>query len=263
MGVSRWVQDGLFTVGVTAASRYFLWRDQRNGRLREARSASDARSVVERRTLRCGRATLDAVYVRPASGEALAGVLLCHGIGEVVDHWLPVQHLLAGQGIGSMVFDYEGYGRSQGAVRSRACEANALTAFAELQRLLSGRPLSLLGFSLGTGVACAVLPRVGVRALVLCAAFTSFADAVRRLRLPLGFAPPIWDNEAALRRCTVPVLLMHGERDSLFPVAMARRLEEAGGPTSRLIVWPGLEHDDAYVRPRGAYWQAVAEAVLE
>ena len=256
------VQDALFTAGVNCASRYFLWRDRWNGRLRQVYSGDYSFSHATMLTIGGGRAAFDAVFVRPATEDITAAVLVCHGIGEVVDHWRPAQHLLALEGVASLVFDYNGYGKSKGIVHPARCEANALGAYDQLRTLAGGGvPRSLLGFSMGSGVACAVVHQVDVHSLVLCAAFTSFRAAVRRIGAPARFAPPVWDNEAALRRCPVPVLLMHGGRDELFPVEMARQLEEACASPARVVVWGEMTHDEAYTRPRREYWRQISQHV--
>ena len=262
MAILRSVQDALFTAGVTCASRIFLLRDRMNGRLREVCAGGYDGSEATRLRVGAGRAALDAVYVRPAAGEIGAAVLICHGIGEVVEHWRGVQHLLAMEGVASLVFDYSGYGRSAGWVTTAGCEANAVAAFESLRERVPGVPVSLLGFSLGSGVACAVAGRIEVQSLVLCGAFTSFRDALRRIGLPGWMGPAVWDNQAALGRCSAPVLVMHGERDALFPAAMARRLGEACGGVARVEVFPGLAHDDAYFCPRREYWRVVAGHTL-
>ena len=46
---------------------------------------------------------LDAVLVTPDANGARASLLICHGIGETVEHWLAVQQLLAANGVASLV----------------------------------------------------------------------------------------------------------------------------------------------------------------
>ncbi|MEI9969805.1 MAG: alpha/beta fold hydrolase [Terracidiphilus sp.] len=162
---------------------------------------------------------LDAAYVRPAAARPRAVVLICHGIAETVDRWLPVQQLLASNGVASLVFDYSGFGKSTGHIDWRQCEIDAISAFRALQQLEPAQPIALLGFSLGSGIAAAVVNQVDADRLILCAAFTSFRDGARAGGLPAllnSWAPPIWSAEHSLRGCRVPVLVVHGEKDRLF-----------------------------------------------
>ena len=107
-----------FTIALTGISRALLLRDRMLGRVRPVVEGAGAEATVERHEIVSGGNVLDAVWVRPA-GPVRAVVLVCHGICETVEHWVPVQRLLAAHGAASLVFDYSGYGRSPG--RIEAC----------------------------------------------------------------------------------------------------------------------------------------------
>ncbi len=253
-------QSLLFTVALTCISRSLLALDLLLGRVKRNAAVTPPIGLVSRMTIPSGSNFLDAVLVTPGSRPVLAVVLICHGIGEVVDHWSGVQQLLAENGVASLVFDYSGYGRSSGCISAFQCEEDAVAAFLHLQALFPGEPVSLLGFSLGSGIGAAILSQVRVHRLVLCAAFTSFRSAARSLGIPtrLAFAvPPIWPTEVVLRTCSLPVLIVHGEQDRLFPVQMALALRAACASGSELVVLPKLSHDEPFRRPQRSYWSLV------
>jgi pimeloyl-ACP methyl ester carboxylesterase len=54
-----------------------------------------------------------------------------------------------------------------------------------------------------------------------------------------------------------PMLLIHGEADSIVPVRHARLLARAAGPNCAAIVLPGVEHVEAYRHYRQGYVAAV------
>jgi len=182
-----------------------------------------------------------------------------------VEYWTGVQHLLASMGVASLVFDYSGYGRSRGIVDWRRCEEDAVASWEYLKAMGIGAPASLLGFSMGSGIATAILPRTNPDRLVLCAAFTSFRDAACSLGVPrlcAGALPAIWCGEAPLRGWRRPVLIVHGERDRRFPVYMARRLAEWCGPGTELVVATGHRHNEPFQRPQMAFWGPVAKWLI-
>lgn len=74
-------------------------------------------------------------------------------------------------------------------------------------------------------------------------------------------SPRLADPVAELAAADVPVLLLHGEHDMVFPVALAR---EAGGalPRSRVVVLPEAGHM-AHIDQPDAWLQAVAAFVAE
>ena len=252
--------DLIFTVSITCISQVLRWRDQVSGRLKRVHSSDFDGSLASRHSVASDAFLLDAVFVEPQARSAVASLLICHGIGETVDCWRGVQHMLALEGVASLVFDYAGYGKSTGRVCAAQCERDAVASSLRLRELTRNLPLGLLGFSLGSGIACAVAEETSAHVLVLCAAFTSFRNAVRRLHLPAALAPDVWDNAEALRNGCIPVLLMHGERDLLFRPEMAYALERACAAPARVIVVPGLDHDGPCYRPHSPYWAQVAEA---
>ena len=217
-----------------------------------------AGTLTSRQTIAVDRNLLDAVFVAPATAPLVSTVLICHGIGETVELWRPVQAMLARAGVASLVFDYSGYGESTGRVCAEQMERDARAAFQRLQKLTPGYPVALLGFSLGSGVACAVQPRLPASRLILCAAFTSFREACGELHLPSRWTPDLWDNEAALRRCQIPVAIVHGEADCLFPVAMAERLRRAA-ITGCITVFPGMTHEGIFADPQEEVWRWIAD----
>lgn len=253
-------QKMVFTAAVTCIARGAVLRDTVLGRLsRMRRQAREGKHPVSRQPVASGRRLLDAALVTPHETPR-AAVLICHGIGETVEYWIPVQHLLASMGVASLVFDYSGYGRSRGPVDWRRCEEDSVAAFEHLKKTLPG-PHSLLGFSMGSGIATAILERTQPEKLALCAAFTSFRDAACSMGLPRICAvalPAIWGGEAALRAWQRRLLVVHGERDRTFPVTMARLLAEWGGEATELVVAPGHRHNEPFYRPQMAFWGPVA-----
>jgi pimeloyl-ACP methyl ester carboxylesterase len=106
-------------------------------------------------------------------------------------------------------------------------------------------------------VAAAIISKVPASGLVLCAAFTSLRKGALSIGFPKGLAflaPPIWDAEEALRMCPVPVLVVHGEKDRLFPVRMARELIGFCGSQSELVILPKVAHNQPFRRPDLSYW---------
>lgn len=260
-------RDRVFSVAVSSIGRIFVLRDRMLGRIGSALPAEGPRGRVERHSIPSGRHFLDAVSVQPASGDVKAKLLICHGIGETVDHWLGAQDFLAAHGVASLVFDYTGYGKSKGALDWALCERNAISAFEFLDALEPAAPISILGFSLGSGVAAAILDRIAsrdnrikVERLFLCSAFTSFRDAASSLGLPrklLAVLPPIWDAAKSLKHCSAPVLVVHCERDRLFPVRMAAELTSHCEASAEFIVVPNHVHNDPFYRPQFAYWRHI------
>lgn len=246
-----------FSVAVTFTSRILLLRDRLLRRIPHSAEQGASPTGTSHHSIRSGQNVLDAVFVKPVSSAMHASILICHGIGETVHHWSAVQQLLAENGVASLVFDYAGYGGSTGFFTSTQSETDAISAFHTLQLLTNAAPISVLGFSLGSGVATAIIGKVPARHLILCAAFTSLQNAACSVGFPkfLSFlAPPIWNSGVSLATCPFPLLVVHGENDRLFPVEMAKELATLCGSESDLLIVPNTSHNAPYARPDLSYW---------
>lgn len=259
------MRDLLLSIAVTSTSHVCLVRDRLMRRIPWNGRAETAGPGTSRHSIPSGKRGLDAVLVRPALGDALAAVLICHGIGETVEHWHRVQQLLAASGVTSLVFDYSGYGRSPGFFSARQAEEDAMAAFHFLAGMTAPQPVSILGLSLGTGIALSIVRKVPAHRLALCAAFTSLREASGRVGVPHAFrfaVPAIWEAAEALRQCPVPVLIVHGEKDRLFPVYMARELAALCGSNCELVIVPGASHNDPFYHPQESYWGSIVAGFL-
>lgn len=259
------IRQFIFNIAIQGVGRALLVRDIAFGWARINWRIDPAHAGISRHRIASGSRLLDAVLVRPADVEPRASVLICHGIGETVQRWYAVQRLLAANGVASLVFDYSGYGRSRGFFDAKRAEEDAVAAFRFLADEVSPMPVSLLGFSLGSGVAAAILPQVPGHKLLLCAAFTSIRDAAHSVGVPrwLGFGvPPIWRAEDNLRKSGIPVLIVHGDRDRLFPTAMAEALSVCCAGPSRVVIVPELTHNQPFDKPTMSYWGPVIEHLI-
>jgi fermentation-respiration switch protein FrsA (DUF1100 family) len=173
-------------------------------------------------------------------------VLYFHGNAEAAAQNLPLAESLRARGLGVFLAEYRGYGGLAGSPSEKGLYADGVAALAELDRL--GVPPSrvvLVGRSLGSGVAVELTTRHRVAGVVLVSAYTSIVDMGRTIAGPL--APLVirdrFDSLSKVARVASPVVLLHGTRDDVVPVAMGRRLA-AARPGSRWVEVPEATHND-------------------
>jgi len=251
-----WSHRPSFTITLQCASR-IIWLYDRLFRTIPAWPLEAPNLLASRHSIPSGNSLLDAVFVEPIAQPARASVLICHGIGEVATQWFPIQRLFANAGIASLVFDYSGYGRSTGRPTWTQCEQDAISAFQLLKRLAPSASVTLLGFSLGTGIVPAIVSRVDAARLVLCAGFSSFRAAAHAAGIPAFLSPlvpPIWDTAACLPNCKLPVLVVHSTADGLFPAQMARDIVSSCGGNAELLLVHGVGHNEPFYKPDLSYW---------
>lgn len=133
----------------------------------------------------------------------------------------------ADAGFGVLTFAYRGYPGSTGQPSEEGLllDAEAAIAFAR-QRAPASR-LVLMGHSLGTGVAVAMSERHPSLSLVLEAPFSSLPDVVAAT-MPFLPGQLLHDTFLSSRRIATTqagtLIIVHGERDTVIPAFLGRRL---------------------------------------
>ena len=153
--------------------------------------------------------------------ESARGTLLFfHGnagnISHRVDNILRLNRL----GLSVFIFDYRGYGKSQGEPSESGLYGDASAALAWLgKRGIRQEQIIYFGRSLGAAVAVQLALTKQPAALILESPFTSVAGMGKK-HYPLLFRVLGWlieakyDNEKKIANITAPLLLIHGTRDS-------------------------------------------------
>jgi fermentation-respiration switch protein FrsA (DUF1100 family) len=152
--------------------------------------------------------------------------LVCHGNGGNISHRLELYRILLETGINVFVFDYRGYGLSQGRPSEEGTYQDSQAALRWLQKRGLSRVI-VYGESLGGGVASELCLREHTLGLVLQSTFTSIPDIGAELFpwLPVRRLSKIkYDTLAKLPRITVPILVMHSRNDGLIPFRHGERL---------------------------------------
>jgi len=192
-------------------------------------------------------------------------VLFCHGNAGNMSHRLDRARLMLRHlPVDVLLFDYRGYGLSQGTPDEEGTYLDGRAAWHYLTATkgVPAERLVLFGESLGAAVAIQLALERCARGLVLESAFTSVSD-MARVVLPLpglgALLQTRYDNLAKIPRIHVPLLLFHGERDSVVPFVQGRRLFEAAREPKRFVPIPGADHNDTYAVGGDAYWQSWAE----
>jgi fermentation-respiration switch protein FrsA (DUF1100 family) len=146
-------------------------------------------------------------------------VLVCHGNAGNISDRLDTCAALLSTGGSVFVFDYRGYGRSQGRPGEEGTYRDAQAACQWLrQKGVSGTNIIAFGESLGGGVAAELAVREPVGGLVLQSTFTSIPDIGAEVFpwLPVRWLAKIrYDTHSKLPQLHVPVLVMHSPADEL------------------------------------------------
>ena len=184
-------------------------------------------------------------------------VLVAHGNGGNLTHrGRLAAELRAALGAGVLLFDYPGYGKSNGSPTEASCYASGEAAYTWLtdEQKVAPNRIVLCGESLGGGTAVELATNRDHRALVLIYTFTSLPAAAKYHFpfLPAGtFMRTRFDNLAKIGRCPRPVFLVHGTADRVVPFGHSEQLFAAANEPKQFLQLPGKGHDlfitDLYV----------------
>jgi uncharacterized protein len=203
--------------------------------------------------------------------NAKRALLYFHGNGEDVAHNADrVAYLSDLLDASVFIFDYRGYGHSEGTPDEPGCIADGLAAERWLAERTGRRTdqIVLMARSLGTAVAVAVAAEQGAQALVLENAFSRMTDVAARHYpwLPVRMLMRNrYDSLARIARVRCPLLQSHGSDDTLVPIASGRELFEASPvQEKRFLEFSGLGHNDPpppeYYRELSAFVEALPPA---
>jgi fermentation-respiration switch protein FrsA (DUF1100 family) len=214
----------------------------------------------------------DAVTIETTDGERLrawaihgphprARIVYFHGNGGNLSNWSPIVSAIARRGYSVLAVDYRGYGLSTGRPSERGLYRDVDATIARPWRDADSRlPLVYWGRSLGCAMAAYAATARKPDGLIIEAGFPDARSAVRGspplaiLSLLASYRFPTADF---VNRANVPVLQLHGDRDSVIPIELGRELfEKIKGP-KELFVVAGGDHNDDTPRDAGAYWSAI------
>jgi len=182
--------------------------------------------------------------------EPRAVVLFCHGNAGNVTHRAETLHALHDLvGVSVLIFDYRGYGHSEGRPDEPGILADARAARAWLaQRAgVAEHQIVLMGRSVGGAVAVELAATDGARALVLESTFTSMPDVAAHHYpwLPVRrFLRTRFDASAKIAHYHGPLLQSHGNADTIVPYRLGRRLFDAANQPKQFITIPSGDHND-------------------
>ncbi len=191
-------------------------------------------------------ARLNVLHLRLPDPDGV--VLFLHGNAGNLETWFTAAPAFRRANFDLVMPDYRGFGKSTGRIEGQAqLEADVCAVWDALATAYLGKPRVIYGRSLGTGLAALLAARVQPDLTVLVSPYQSMAALAAEkypwvpgavLRYPLR-------TDWALRSVKPPVLLFHGDRDTLIPPIHSLRLWDlVPGATLRWV--PGAGHDDLH-----------------
>ncbi len=190
-----------------------------------------------------------------SAAEPKGAILFFHGNFGDVSGWGAYGADFAALGYDFYIFDYPGYGKSDGKISSQQqlfASADAMSRYVLAQH--SSKRLAMIGYSIGSGIAAQQAAKWGAARLILLAPYFSF-ERLAHEKIPfvpkflIRYKIPTAEFLQAARG--TQITLIHGAADELIPVHhsydLAGSLKEgdlfyeiAGAPHNGLLEMPGI-----------------------
>ena len=189
-------------------------------------------------------------YWRSGARPAPPTVLYSHGNAGNVVRFAEGAARFAALGFDVLLYDYRGYGRSEGTSGSEATlnlDARAAHRFLTGELGVQPGAIALYGYSLGTTVSAELAVSGTCKAVILAAPLAS-ASAQARDKMPWlpGFLHRLgvnrFDTVGKIARARCPVMVIHGDRDEVIDVAHGRAVHAAALDPKKLMIATGAGH---------------------
>lgn len=195
-------------------------------------------------------------------------ILFCHGNAGNISHRLENIRFLLEKGLQVFIFDYRGYGKSEGKPSEPGIYKDALAAYDYLVReenILSSN-IVLFGRSLGAAVAIDLSLKREIKAIIVESGFTSTRGMAKTMFLFSLFSsllPASYNNDEKISNIKVPKLIIHGDSDEIVPFYMGKSLFNASPEPKYFFRIEGAGHNDTYMIGGERYFQTIATFVKD
>lgn len=184
-------------------------------------------------------------------------ILFCHGNAGNISHRFDSLLLFHRLGFSTLIFDYRGYGRSQGRPSEAGTYLDVEAAWRYLtrERSIAPKRITLFGRSLGAAVAVQQATVHTPGALIVESCFTSVPDMAAKL---YPFLPARWlsrldyNAQKQLQRVSCPVLVVHSSDDEIIPFRHGRALYAVANEPKQFLELKG-DHNNGFLLAGQAY----------
>jgi len=194
-------------------------------------------------------------------------VLFCHGNAGNISHRLESVQVFHRLGLDTFIFDYRGYGQSEGRTTERGTYRDAEAAWRYLveDRQVDPSEIVIFGRSLGGTIAAWLAQDHPPKALILESTFTSVPNMAAQLypylpaRLMSRFHYSAIDY---IRQVDCPVLIVHSRDDEMIPFSHGQRLFEAANEPKKFLEIRGT-HNEGFIVSAQRYHDGLDSFVSE
>ena len=198
------------------------------------------------------------VIIRASDGLKLSGwfipaerpratILFCHGNAGNISDRLESIRVFNRLNLNIFIFDYRGYGRSEGKPSEKGTylDSEAAYRFLTEDKQIKNDDIIIFGRSLGGAVAAYLARKYNPGSLILEGTFTSALDIAKDIYpyLPVKIISRYnYNTEDYLNRTKCPVLIIHSSEDRMIPLTHGQRLFESANEPKEFLEITGTHN---------------------
>lgn len=187
-------------------------------------------------------------------------ILFFHGNAGNISHRLDKLALFSRAGFSTLIFDYGGFGKSEGSPSEQNLYQDGKAAYDYAVKTLKVAPENLVfyGESLGCAVAIELAAREPNGGLILESPFLSLRE-MAKAHYPLfsSLAGDKFDNAKKIGGIKTPKLFIHPKQDEIVPFDQGLKLYETAPPPKQHLWMERGDHNSAFLTNAEAYLEAI------
>ncbi|MCI0507439.1 MAG: alpha/beta hydrolase [Gammaproteobacteria bacterium] len=198
-------------------------------------------------------------------GDADKTLLFFHGNAGNISHRSDSIKIFHDLGLNVLIFDYRGYGQSEGKPTEEGLYKDARAAWNYLTqtRGINSKNIILFGRSLGGAVAAKLAVEVNAGGVILESTFSSARDMARELFPLLSYLVPVrFDFKTAsyIKQVSYPVLVIHSPDDEIIPYSLGRKVYDAANQPKQLLELNG-DHNSGFLQSQPRYQKSLDQFI--
>ena len=205
-------------------------------------------------------------------GDTGVTLLWFHGnAGNISDRLNLIKQIRTQVEVGILIFDYRGYGLSEGVPSESGLYLDAKAAMDYLTDRLDAdyesQNIVFFGRSLGSAVALRMATIYDTQAVIVEAPFTSLEDMAK---IHYSYAPDFlinwliqgrYDSRETVKDLTSPLMVIHGQKDPIVPISMGRKIYDSAKVEKYFYFVEGAGHNDTFVVAGSEYFGRIRDFI--
>ena len=203
-------------------------------------------------------------FIPAVSSRAV--IILCHGNGGNISHRLEKIKILNGLDLDILIFDYRGYGTSEGSPSEEGLyfDAEAVYDYLVKEKKIPYQKIIGYGESLGGAVVVDLASGRKMGGVIIEDSFTSAREMGKKVFpfIPTFIYKSRFDSLSKLKNIRIPKLIFHSVDDEIIPFEHGRRLFESA-PEPKEFIWLNGGHNDAFLVSADLYRSGIDSFVKD